>query len=69
MIQVIPGMLVKKGTRVMMPVYACHHYPEYFPDPDKFIPERFLKDGGANIPPMAFRAFGGERVKSSLDVS
>jgi cytochrome P450 len=22
--------------------YACHHNPEYFPNPEKFLPERFM---------------------------
>lgn len=33
---------VPRGTRVFVPVWALHRDADYFPDPDKFIPERFL---------------------------
>ena len=34
---------IKKGTLVIFPIYAMHHNPKYFPEPEKFKPERFLK--------------------------
>ncbi|XP_077563281.1 cytochrome P450 3A41-like isoform X2 [Haemaphysalis longicornis] len=35
------GVKLKKGDLVVVPVYAMHHDPEYFPDPFTFNPERF----------------------------
>ncbi|KAJ1803967.1 hypothetical protein LPJ56_005724, partial [Coemansia sp. RSA 2599] len=32
-----------KGSWVMVDLWAMQHNPEYFPDPDKFIPERFAE--------------------------
>jgi cytochrome P450 len=58
--QIGPGLKIKKGMRVDMPLYACHHDPDYFPDPEKFLPERFLRGNVESIPQYAFRPFGGE---------
>ncbi len=30
---------------LIMPHRACLHDPEAYPDPERFMPERFLKDG------------------------
>lgn len=58
--EVIPGLFVKKGTRVDMPIYTSHHWPEFFPKPEIFNPERFLKgsDGEEDIIPYTYRPFG-----------
>ncbi|XP_036144260.1 cytochrome P450 9e2-like [Monomorium pharaonis] len=37
--------LVKEGTILWIPFYALQHDSKYFPEPDKFKPERFLDDG------------------------
>jgi len=39
---VIDGSFVPEGTIVGVPAYAIHRNPEYFPEPDKFCPERWL---------------------------
>ena len=52
-------MVIRKGTRVDMPVYTSHHNPEFFPEPDKFRPERFFKENAADIIPYTYRPFGG----------
>jgi len=58
--QVIPGLTIKAGTRVDIPIYLAHHNPDFFPQPETFKPERFLKNsGGNNIKPFTFRPFGG----------
>ncbi len=54
-----PGMLIKKGTRIDIPTYASHLNPEFFPDPDEFRPERFLKENMDQIIPFTYRPFGG----------
>jgi cytochrome P450 len=32
---------MKKGYTVSIPTYALHHMEEYYPDPEKFDPERY----------------------------
>ena len=34
------GVHLKKGTRVAIPIYAIHHDPEFWPDPEQFDPQR-----------------------------
>ena len=59
----VNGIKFRKGTRVSMPTWPAHHSEEFFPEPEKFMPERFLKENAANILPYTFRAFGaGNRV-------
>jgi cytochrome P450 family 6 len=39
----IPGsdIVLEKGTRVLIPLASLHHDPKYYPEPDRFDPERF----------------------------
>ena len=57
---------MKRGTVIEMPMVPCHLSPEYFPEPEKFDPERFLKGNADNIIPFSYRPFGGElkRIQS-----
>lgn len=34
-------VVIPKGTAIQIPLYAVHHDSTYYPDPEKFIPERF----------------------------
>ncbi|XP_077483043.1 cytochrome P450 3A24-like isoform X2 [Amblyomma americanum] len=52
------GIIVPKGSIVAVPVYAMHHDPEFFPDPEKFIPERFSDDNASSIRPYSYLPFG-----------
>ena len=37
----INGVVIKKGVTIDIPIYAIHHDPKKWADPDKFDPERF----------------------------
>lgn len=56
----VPGskLTIRKGTFIMIPVYAIHTDPEIFPDPLKFDPERFSDENKKKRHPMAYLAFG-----------
>ncbi|XP_046449629.1 cytochrome P450 3A14-like [Daphnia pulex] len=49
---------IKKGQLVTVPAFALHHMEEYYPDPEKFDPERWSPENKANRNPYAFMAFG-----------
>ena len=36
----INGIVIKKNCIVDIPIYAIHHDPKKWPEPDKFDPER-----------------------------
>ncbi|XP_033230462.1 cytochrome P450 9e2-like [Belonocnema kinseyi] len=57
----LPGtkpFLVKPGMTVWLPAYAIQYDANYFEEPEKFNPDRFLKNGNANIKSATFLSFG-----------
>jgi len=57
----LPGAkpyVVRKEEIVWIPFYALHYNPEYFPEPDKFKPERFLDDNKDQCNLNAYFPFG-----------
>lgn len=48
----------EKGTRIWIPAYAIHHDPEYYPDPEKFDPERFSAEEVAKRDSVLWLPFG-----------
>ncbi|KAI3915737.1 hypothetical protein MKW92_045004 [Papaver armeniacum] len=70
------GKKIDKGTVVMVNLYAIHHNSNVFPEPYKFMPERFLKDVNSddsfgNIKKMesSLVAFGaGMRICAGMDL-
>nr|AQM57046.1 cytochrome P450 CYP6CW4 [Sogatella furcifera] len=52
----IPGtdVVLEKGALVVVPVFGIHMDPKYYPEPERFIPERFDNE----IPKNAYLAFG-----------
>ncbi|KAJ9577523.1 hypothetical protein L9F63_005896, partial [Diploptera punctata] len=51
-------LVVDKGTQIFLPIYALHHDPKYYPDPDKFDPERFDEEEVNKRPHFAYLPFG-----------
>lgn len=43
---------------VLIPVHAIHHDPEFYPEPEKFIPERFMAEELAARPTCSWLPFG-----------
>ncbi|KAH9416694.1 hypothetical protein DERP_012162 [Dermatophagoides pteronyssinus] len=50
---------LRKGDMIRFPVYAIHHNPKFFPDPDRFDPERFMPENRHKIIPYTYLPFGG----------
>lgn len=49
---------IKKDTMIWIPVIALHKDAKYFPNPEKFDPERFSEENRANINMDAYMPFG-----------
>jgi len=52
----IGGLDLPAGVSVSASIYATHHRPDLWPDPERFLPERFL---GTRPSPNTFFPFGG----------
>uniref|UniRef100_A0A182PZ78 Uncharacterized protein n=1 Tax=Anopheles epiroticus TaxID=199890 RepID=A0A182PZ78_9DIPT len=49
---------LRRGTSVIIPVYAIHYDPEIYPMPYTFDPDRFMEENRKNRPRHAFLGFG-----------
>uniref|UniRef100_A0A182PYV2 Uncharacterized protein n=1 Tax=Anopheles epiroticus TaxID=199890 RepID=A0A182PYV2_9DIPT len=61
----IPGTqhVIPKGMMVQVPIYALHHDPQYYPEPERFDPERFRPEVANERPPYVYMPFGeGPRI-------
>lgn len=56
----IPGtdVVIERGTKVAIPVQSIQLDPEYYPNPEKFDPERFSSDEKKKRDAMTWLAFG-----------
>ncbi|XP_077484759.1 cytochrome P450 3A19-like [Amblyomma americanum] len=52
------GIQLRKGMPVFVPLHALHHDPEFFPEPECFNPERFLKEDNDSILRYSYLPFG-----------
>jgi cytochrome P450 len=53
------GYEIPAGTRVVYSIYLTHRQPEYWPDPERFDPERFTVEQSRARPPFTYIPFGG----------
>ncbi|XP_015595388.1 probable cytochrome P450 6a13 isoform X1 [Cephus cinctus] len=57
----IPGtdIVLPVGLKCLLPIYAIHRDPKYYPDPERFDPERFNDEVKRERPAHTFLPFGG----------
>ena len=53
------GITLFKGQQVEIPIYAIHHAEEFYPEPFKFKPDRFMPENRHLIKPYTYLPFGG----------
>lgn len=59
----IEGVKISKGTKVFISALGLHYDPEYFPDPERFDPERFSASNKESMTKYTFLPFGeGPRI-------
>lgn len=56
----IPGteLVLEKDVLVMVPMLGLHYDAEYFPNPEKFEPDRFSEENKSKIPQCVYLPFG-----------
>jgi cytochrome P450 len=50
---------MKKGSIMLISPYVVHRDPRFFPDPERFDPERFAEGYEKRLPRFAYFPFGG----------
>ncbi|KAM4619510.1 thromboxane-A synthase isoform 3-T5 [Polymixia lowei] len=55
---VVNGQSLPKGATLEIPAGFLHYDPEYWPEPEKFIPERFTPEAKASRHPFVYLPFG-----------
>ncbi|KAF2899833.1 hypothetical protein ILUMI_06353 [Ignelater luminosus] len=48
---------IEKGTQCLITVLGIHRDPQYYPNPEKFDPERFNNENKRNIKPYTYMPF------------
>lgn len=51
-------LVIEKGVRCIIPVYALHRDADHFPEPNTFKPDRFSEKNKANIKSHTYLPFG-----------
>ena len=55
---VTDDLIIEEGINVSLPIFLIHHNPQYWPNPDKFDPERFNPNNEQSYPTFAYLPFG-----------
>ena len=53
------GATISPGSKIYLCPYVMHRNPRYFPDPERFDPERFTAPAKKGRPQFAYFPFGG----------
>lgn len=53
------GQRFEVGAQIAISQWVLHRDPRWFPEPERFDPDRWLPERAARIPRMAFLPFGG----------
>jgi cytochrome P450 len=53
------GVTIPAGSKLYLCQYVVHRNPLYFPDPERFDPERFSEPGKKTRPKFSYFPFGG----------
>ncbi len=53
------GLEIEAGDKIYLCPYTMHHHDRYYPDPDRFDPDRFTDEAERGRPKFAFFPFGG----------
>jgi cytochrome P450 len=56
---VIDKYVIPSGSIILMSQYVMHHNPQYFPNPDVFVPDRWTKEFKSALPRFSYFPFGG----------
>lgn len=56
----VPGtdVVLEKGINIIIPAYAIHHDPAFYPNPEEFDPDRFESDEVKKRDAMTWLPFG-----------
>ncbi|XP_046385905.1 cytochrome P450 6k1-like [Ischnura elegans] len=52
------GMWIEEGTSIVVPVYGIQMDPEFYPDPERFDPERFSAEARRDKSQLTYLPFG-----------
>ena len=55
----LAGYRIPAGANVVMSTWVMHHDPRYFPEPEKFDPDRWVPEKAQKLPKFAYLPFGG----------
>lgn len=55
----IDGYRIEAGSLVFLSPYVTHRHPDLWPDPDRFLPDRFAPASAAALDRFAYFPFGG----------
>ena len=55
----LDGLKIAPGATLLMAPWVVHRDPRWFPDPERFDPDRWAGDATKTLPRFAYFPFGG----------